>query len=218
MTLLEQDRLPPPTEEPPRGPRRTNYGTVVLGAVMVVAGALWFFDAIGVVDLRLAVVLPAALATIGVALIVGSRDGPHTGLVVVGLVMVGAVLLAAIAPSGPVDGVIGERSFVVATADEVQPAYDVGVGELFIDLSTIRPERAIEVNAEVGAGRLVVELPPDVPVLVEGTVGIGELRLPDQTINGLGLSHTYESDDYAGSGAAITLVADVGVGELEVTR
>ncbi len=216
MTMLEQERVTP--ETPPPLPPSSNYGSVVLGVVLVVTGLLWFVDAVGLVDVRLLVILPAALASVGLALIIGSRDGPHTGLVVVGLFITGAVVLAAVAPSGPVDGVIGERSFVVSSVAEVQPNYDVGIGDLYLDLSDLRIERSMELSAEVGAGRLVVDLPQGVPVQVEGTVGIGELRMPDERFSGLGLNHTFETSDFDESPARITIVADVGVGELEVTR
>ena len=216
MTTLEQESVVQ-EQLPPSPPRPSRFGPVVLGAVLVVAGLLWFFDAVGLLDIRLLVVLPAALATVGLALIVGSRDGPHTGLVVVGLFLTGAVLLAAVVPSGPIDETIGTQNFVVRSASDLEPSYDVGIGDLYLDISDLRLERPVTVNAEVGAGRLVVELPRDVPVQVEGTVGIGELRMPDETLDGFGLSHTFESADYS-SGTGITIVADVGVGELEVTR
>lgn len=216
MTMLEQERVTPETPPPP--PPRSSYASVVLGVVLVVAGLLWFVDAVGLVDVRLLVILPASLAAVGLALIVGSRDGPHTGLVVVGLFLAGAVILAAVAPSGPVDGAIGERSFVVTSVADVQPNYDVGIGDLTLDISGLRVERPIEISAEVGAGRLLIDLPPGVPVQVEGTVGIGELRMPDDRFSGLGLNHTFQSGDFDRSKAGITVVADVGVGELEVTR
>lgn len=216
MTMLEQERIT--SESPPPPPRSSNYASVVLGVVLVVTGLLWFVDAVGLVDVRLLVILPAALAAIGLALIIGSRDGPHTGLVVVGLIITGAVILAAVAPSGPVEGAIGEQSFVVSSVDDLQPNYDVGIGDLYLDISDLRIERSLEISAEVGAGRLVLDLPPGVPVQVEGTVGIGELRMPDDTFSGLGLNHTFETGDFDGAAAGITIVADVGVGELEVTR
>lgn len=83
--------------QPPTRPR-PNYAAWVIGGLMVVAGTVWLLDVAGVLTLRASIVLPSLLAVIGLALIAGARDGPHTGLVVLGLLLTVAVAAVAVTP------------------------------------------------------------------------------------------------------------------------
>ena len=185
--------------------------------MLVIVGGVWFLDVVSLLEMRAAVILPAALAVVGAALIVGARNGPHPGLVVVGLFLALAVVVAGVAPRGALDGAIGTRSYTVTSVGDIAPRYDLGMGGLDLDISAIRPERAVTVEAEVGAGRLVVALPPGIPVRIEATVGVGEMRILGEVVDGVALDESYQSDDFTEAGASISVLVDVGVGELEVT-
>ena len=218
--MTDVDTLPTQTMEDRRPTRlgSPTYGAAVLGVILVLAGGLWFLDILDVVDLRAAIVLPAALAVVGAALVAGAWDGPHSGLVVAGVILTGAVVAAAVAPANAFRGGIGERTFVVTQADDLAPRYDVGVGDLVLDLSGLSLDRVAEVDATVGAGELRVILPEDLAVDIDASAGAGEVRLLGEQQDGLSVADTYTSDGFDGASVRLTLDLDVAAGNIEVTR
>ena len=152
--------------EPDTFPQRGSgpYGPIVIGALLVVVGGLWLLDITGVIALEAAIVLPAALAVIGLGLIFGGWNGPHPGLVVAGVFVMIAVLAVAAAPPDAFHGGIGERSIIVTDEADLAATYDVGVGGLSLDLSELTLTESAYVDVTIGAGDLTVVLPPTVPV------------------------------------------------------
>ena len=207
----------PPTEAHPV-PKRRPYGAVVTGALLVVVGGLWLFDAIDVIDVQAAIVLPAVLAVIGLALIIGAFDGPHTGLVVAGVFVSIAVLAVAAAPPDAFHGGIGERNITVTDEVNLAERYDVGVGELRLDLSHLDMTEAAEVQVTVGAGDIMIFLPADVPVDIEAAVGAGQINLLGETGDGLSVTRTYTSDGFDSATVTLTLDLDVAAGNIRVDR
>ena len=203
----------------PAGPvRHKPYGSFVLGGILVVMGSLWLLDALEVLDLRAAIVLPAVLAVVGLALVAGSFDGSHSGLIVAGIFLTVAVVAVAAAPEDAfVDG-IGERTFVVEDQTDLAPRYDLAVGDLELDLSDLRITGARTVRATVGAGEMRIHLPADVEFHVDATVGAGEMDLLGETADGISVARTYTSGGFDEADVTLTLDLDVAAGEIEVTR
>jgi hypothetical protein len=199
-------------------PHRRPYAAAVTGALLVVVGALWLLDAVDLIELRAEIVLPSVLAVIGIALVVGAFDGPHTGLIVAGVFVTLASLAVAVAPTDAFHGGIGERNLRVTDQTELTPRYDVGVGELNLDLSDLTLTESAEIRATVGAGDMTIILPPDVLVDIEASVGAGEIDLLGQTIDGISVSKSYTSDGF--ESAEVTLILDLSVaaGSIEVNE
>ena len=62
----------PTTILEPREPSHfPTYGTVVTGLVLVVLGLVWLLDAADIMSVKLSMVIPIALAVVGLALMVG---------------------------------------------------------------------------------------------------------------------------------------------------
>lgn len=194
------------------------YGAIVSGALLVVVGGLWLLDAIDVLDLRAAMVLPVVLAVIGLALIIGAFDGPHTGLVVAGVFVNIAVLAVAAAPPDAFHGGIGERDIRVTDQANLAPRYDVGVGEMRLDLGDLDMTYSDAVDVTVGAGDLTILLPPDVPVDIDASVGAGQVNLLGETSDGLSVNRTYTSDGFESAAVRLTLDLDVAAGNIRVDR
>jgi len=211
------DTLERPGTEAVRGPKRP-YGAVVTGALLVVVGGLWLLDATDVVDLRVAIVLPAVLAVIGLALIVGAFDGPHPGLVVAGVFVSLAVLAVAAAPPDAFHGGIGERSIRVTDQADLAARYDVGLGELSLDLSDLDMTESAEIEATVGAGELTIMLPQDLAVDISASAGAGQVDLFGEVNEGLSVTDTYTSDGFESATVTLTLDLDVAAGNIEVDR
>jgi hypothetical protein len=185
---------------------------------MIVVGGLWLLDALDLIELRAAIVLPAALTVIGIALIIGAFDGPHTGLVVAGVFVALAAIAFAAAPENAFHGGIGERNITVTEQALLLPRYDVGLGQLRLDLSDLVMTESDEVAATVGAGDITVLLPADVPVTIDASAGAGKIDLLGETSDGLSVSRTYTSDGFETAAVTLTLDLDVAAGNIEVER
>jgi hypothetical protein len=186
--------------------------------LLIVAGGLWMLDALDVVELRVAIVLPTILAVVGIALIIGAFDGPHTGLVVAGVFLSLAVIAVAAAPENAFHGGIGERTIRVTDETLLAPRYDVGLGELTLNLSQLTLTESTEVAATVGAGEIRVLLPSDIPVSIEASAGAGQIDLLGQTADGISVSKTYVSDEFETAEVTLTLDLDVAAGNIEVDQ
>ncbi len=117
--------------------------------------------------------MPAVLAVIGLALIIGAFDAPHPGLVVAGVFLTLIVLAVAAAPTDASRGGIGERSIRVTDQADLASRYDVALGEMSLDLSDLTMTESAEIVVTVGAGDLTITLPPDLAVDVTASAGAG---------------------------------------------
>lgn len=203
--------------QPPTRPR-PNYAAWVIGGLMVVAGTVWLLDVAGVLTLRASIVLPSLLAVIGLALIAGARDGPHTGLVVLGLFLTVAVAAVAVTPTDAFRGGVGDRAFVVESQDELATRYEIGMGDLRLVLGDLVLVESAEVEVAVGAGELVLIVPEAVPVSIEATVGAGEIEMFGETVDGFSVVERHVSPGFDEAPATLTLDLDVAAGRIEVRR
>ncbi|HET7847237.1 MAG TPA: hypothetical protein VFL72_07060, partial [Acidimicrobiia bacterium] len=135
MSTTETLERPETTLAP--APRPGRYGAMITGALLIVVGGLWLLDVTHVIDVEAAMVLPVALGVIGLALIIGSFDGPHVGLIVAGVFVTMAVLAVAAIPPDAFNGGIGERNIRVTNEANLAEQYNVGLGELRLDLSDL---------------------------------------------------------------------------------
>ena len=175
-------------------------------------------DLAGTIDVRLAVVLPSFLIVFGLALILGAADGPHSGLVVAGLFLSIAVVIAAAVPIGSFSGGVGERLFRVSEQTALAPSYEVGFGDLRLDLRDLDLVEAATVEVTVGAGQITVLLPPSVPVDIKASSVAGQVDLLGERSEGLAVSRDYTSESFDTSEIGLTIVIDVTAGAIEVTR
>lgn len=217
MNALETTTPPaPPEATPPR--RRRLYGPMVLGAILVVAGGIWLLDAVDAFSIRASIVLPAILAVIGLALIVGSLDGPHSGLVVAGVFLTIAVVVAAVVPPGAFEGGVGQRQFVVTNQADLVTNYDVAMGDLTLDLSDLVLTQSATIDVAVGTGQMRIQLPPGVPVRIDAAVEAGQIDLLGETADGLSVTRRYTSPGFADATVRLTLDLNVVAGQIEVRQ
>ena len=201
----------------PRDPRKRGpvlfWFTLLL--IAVAEGVLGIVDAAGVPVADSAYV---ALATgvIATMLVVGSFAGRAGGLIALGLVASVGLVAATAA-----DRWDGDRVHVTpTTADAVASSYSLTTGELIVDLSEVSDVeeldgRTLSVSGE--AGRIEVIVPEDVDVQVEADVdGPGGYDLFG--MHGGGIDWTRSASHDGGADApAITIDADLQVGEITVT-
>jgi phage shock protein PspC (stress-responsive transcriptional regulator) len=110
------------------------------------------------------------------------------------------------------DGV-GDRVYAPSTVASIAPSYRLGVGQLRLDLSAVRPAtKELHVQAKVGVGELRVIVPDGVPVQVDAHAKLGDvhvLRLTDS-----GRNATVRT----GTGGGYVIDARVGLGKVDVVR
>jgi hypothetical protein len=205
--------VPPPVEP---APART--GRLLLGILLVLLGIAWLLEALDVLEVPWDVFLPAALIAVGGVLVVNARTGAsHRGLVALGVVLTVLLMLTA-AVDVPIVGGVGERHLAPSSAAALESRYDLGVGELTLDLTALDPatiDAPTDVRARVGIGRLVVRIPSGLAVRVEARAGLGNVVVFGQEQGGIDVQVTHDPTE----GAPILLLeATVGIGEVSVDR
>lgn len=218
--------LPPPA--PARPSRRQGRSlAVVVGAVLV---------ALGLSGLAVLVVggasgfsvLGAVLVGVGVVIAAGSLVGGAKRLVPGALVVL-AVMAATSVLDVPLGGGVGERT-LVATVDATLPGTPhLSAGELVLDLRSVdaatgAPSAPIE--ATVGLGALVVELPPDLAVEVVAHASLGAITIDadgesdggDVDLGGVDVDHRQRFGPDSDGPPDLVLDLRVGLGEVEVIQ
>jgi phage shock protein PspC (stress-responsive transcriptional regulator) len=130
------------------------------------------------------------------------------------LVLVAAAIFAAVFHVHLGNGV-GERSYVVAGAQDLRRHYKLGVGDMTVDLRNVRLHGGeTHVGTRVDVGELHVIVPEDAALRVHGEAQLGRVEVLGQMADGRNVD---EKIDQAGK-RVLVLDAHVGVGEVRVTR
>jgi phage shock protein PspC (stress-responsive transcriptional regulator) len=210
----------PPVPPPPRAPReRSMLGRLTLSAVLLVVGLVLAFRAAATEPASLTVVPAAALATVGIGLLIGTFYGRARWLILVGAVLTLATGAAAAADSVGKEG-IGIRTWAPSSVADVRPEYRLGLGDATLDLSqlSVPAGERVVVDAEVEVGELDVLVPADATIQITsqtesgGTVwstGAGGFRALDE-----GQDRYTRTGD--GSAGTIELDLRVGLGSLTI--
>ncbi|MEX2626297.1 MAG: LiaF domain-containing protein, partial [Ilumatobacteraceae bacterium] len=186
-------------------------------------GILWLLDVADVVEMGPGRIASAALVVVGVGLLIGSIAGRGRGLIGVGLLLVPVVVFLQVAEPLPVDifsadgQAVGNNYQTPADESAMQDSYDLGAGDLRLDLRDVEFTEDRDVTVLVGFGEATVLVPDDVTVEVRGAVGAGELEVFGHTNNGVGVERTV-LDEVAGSDHTLTIHINVGFGEIRVDR
>jgi phage shock protein PspC (stress-responsive transcriptional regulator) len=132
----------------------------------------------------------------------------------IALVLVTVAVFVAVFPVHLSRGV-GDQTYVPTTAADLERSYKLGVGDLFLDLRSVRlPVGETRLTTRVDVGGLRVIVPPDAAVRVRADVRLGYLNLFGDANDGRNV------DDAVTEKGARVLVLDahVGAGSLRVTR
>lgn len=189
--------LPEPGPEPaPPAPPRSKLTPVTLAVALVVAGM------VGVVALTAPGVLPAsavpgaALAVVGVGLLIGAFRRAGRWLIPFAVVLalvtgMTTLLNGALGPDGwAVRGGFGPIEESPATAAQLAPEYRRGTGAIELDLTrldlTAQPgaEGPVRTRAEIGAGVVSVRVPENADLRVHGSAGFGDVTIDGQSRTG----------------------------------
>ena len=160
----------------------------------------------------------AVLAIVaGVALVVAGLAGGARWLIAPALVLVLPLAIVAAADIS-VDGGVGERQYRPATVQELRSGYELGAGELILDMRDVDlPAGTTSVDLDVGIGHAVVRVPEDACVSSDVQIGAGHAQVLDRSSDGLDVDFAQAATP-SGDQPRLALDGQIGIGALEVVR
>jgi len=196
----------------PRHEPGVRWDRVAFGLLLAAAGVGWLLDSQGAsVPWHLA---PAAgVAVVGAVLLVSLVGGRgRTNVATLGVVLLVAAIAVGVG-AGRFTGPVGDRTITPGTDD--WSGTTISAGTLTVDLTHGPLPATGRLDVAVGAGRVVLRLPADRPIEVRAAVVAGTVRVDDVAVQeGVDLNWT----DPAIGDAPLTVVVDVGAGDVEVSR
>jgi phage shock protein PspC (stress-responsive transcriptional regulator) len=211
---------PPPPVKPARPPSR--LGRVTFSLLLLVLGVVALVDVVGHERVPFAGYLAAALAAVGLGLVIGAWFGRARGLIALGIVL--SVALAIAGAAGDMRGwrgSAGDITWQPATMAELSDRYEHGAGNVRLDLSQLDftgQDKHVTVRLNVGDLRVIV--PTNTDVEVTEKVNVGDATVFDQRFDGINTPRrtvTNNGPDGPGGGH-LTLDVQLAAGNLEVTR
>ncbi len=185
-----------------------GIGVLILCGVAAVGGA---FAAAAGPDWVVAVVVIAA----GAAVLAGAFLAPVRWLVLPALAI--ALSAGVVSAAGlDLDGGVGEREYRPASVADIHDRYELGIGELVIDLrDTDLPAGDVPINVDVGMGEARVLVPKDVCVATSADIGMGNVAVFGRDNGGIDIDFD-ERPDVEGDATRLLVDAEIGFGELRV--
>lgn len=188
-----------------------------IAAAFLIVGVLALIDTIASARVLPGQYFGGGLLALGLALVVGAWRGRARLLILVGLVVFPIAATAAFL-TVPLEGGVAEASFQPQQLAEVQDAYHLVAGELWIDLTQLAPGSGpVVIDATVGIGEIFVLVPFDANVDVTGTVQGGRIRLFGRDHVGTALADHMAATGPQG-GRVVTLRLEAGIGQVQVER
>ena len=182
---------------------------ILLVCGLISIGGAWAAAAGG--ETIVAVVVIAA----AVVIIAGAFVRPVRWLVLPALALAlsaGTVQAAGI----DLEGGVGERDYRPVSALDLQDRYQLGMGELVIDLrQTDLPPGDVPLEVDLGVGEARVVVPKDVCVATDAHVRVGEIRTFERHNEGVDVDVQDRPDAPAGV-TRLLVDAEVGVGSLRI--
>jgi phage shock protein PspC (stress-responsive transcriptional regulator) len=214
--------LVPPPRPAPAPRRRIPIGAVTVIGVFAFVGVAWLGELLDWWDAR---VLPVAVASV-LALCIGAALSAVVNRIFWPLAIVPPLAVAAVGllvTSPNLDGGTGDRTVRPTTAVTVVDE-QMAMGQLTIDLRQLPSLDGVQVDAEVGYGRIHLLVPDDVVLEVHSAVNAGHVVIDGREVVA-GLRQRDDRtiavpDTTAGSDEVETLRLDlqVGAGEISIDR
>jgi hypothetical protein len=157
-----------------------------------------------------------ALAVIAVGLLVGAFVGRARWLIFVGIFIL-PILLVTSLWSVVFSWTAGEYTYAPAAVAEVDSPYELGAGQMTIDLTGLSAAELAEIGhieAQLGVGEMKILVPANVGVLLDASVGMGDIDVPGPDREGIGPSM---SRQFGPSPIVLFIDAEVGAGVINLT-
>ena len=192
--------------------KRALLGIAVLVACLVLAlGGAWAAAAGG--DTVVAAIVIGA----GAAVLAGAFLRPVRWLILPAVAL--ALAAGTVSAAGlDLDGGVGEREYRPASTVDLRDRYELGVGQLVVDLrDTQLPAGDVPLEVDLGIGDARVLVPDDMCVSTHAEVGMGEVVVLGRGNHGVDVDfeETLPADS---EDTRLLLDAEVGLGSLRVTH
>ncbi|PWU45580.1 hypothetical protein DLJ46_21090, partial [Micromonospora globispora] len=212
----------PPVRAPKRPKERSALGAVTFSLIFLALGVVAVLDLLDVFSVGAAGYFAAALATIGLGLLVGTWFGRARWLIALGLVTAAALGVATVAESyDRVRGVDGNVTWAPTDYRDLATRYENNFGDAVLDLRGIDfDKKDTQITVAINLGKATVVVPPNVDVTTVADVNAGDATIFGQHSGGLD-GRLRESTDVGPDGpggGTLRLYIHVNAGNLEVTR
>ncbi len=196
--------------------RRSGTPALIWGVLLILAGALLLARQ---ADLRLPPpegILAGGLILVGLLLLLESRRGLNSGLLVLAVLL--SLALATVARADVrYDGAFSERTVVVERIEDLEGSYGHAFGQLHLDLRGVQfPEGTTEITVASAFGSAEVRVPRDVPVRIEGTTLFGSSKVRGQEVGGFGVDTSRSDAGYANASRRLLIRVTTLFGSTEV--
>jgi phage shock protein PspC (stress-responsive transcriptional regulator) len=187
-----------------------GLGVLILCGVIAIGGA-WAAAAGG------GVVVGVFVIASGVAILAGAFLKPVRWLILPAVTL--ALSAGAVAAAGiDLDGGVGDKTYRPASAADLQDKYQLGMGDLEVDLRNtdlLAGDQPLAIDLGVGEARLLV--PEDVCVATDANVGVGQIDVFDRGTGGVDVDLIEELDAPPDT-TRLVVNADIGLGQLSVVH
>jgi phage shock protein PspC (stress-responsive transcriptional regulator) len=216
---------PPPPPRPPRPPReRSMLGRLTLAVGLIILSTMALLDVSNITiggersgDLFDPIhYVAVALGVVAVGLLVGAFVGRARWLILVGIFILPGLVVTSLW-SSVFSWTAGEHTYSPAGVSEVDSVYELGAGQLTVDLSGLDAAELAEVGrveAKLGLGELRIVVPAGVGVLLDASVGLGDIDVPGPDREGIGPSMKRQ---FGPSPIVLFIDAEVGAGVVNLT-
>ena len=217
-----QVKAPKPAK-PPKPPReRSSLGAATFSLIFVALGAVAILHLSNVISVSASAYFAAALATIGLGLLVGAWFGRARWLIALGLVAAAALGTVTLVESYTrVRNFDGNVTWTPTSHELMAQRYENNFGDAVLDLTQVSfTDRETRVTAVVTFGNLTVIVPPNVDVTAIAEIKAGDAGIFGTRwsgVNGPSRQVTDLGADGAGGGK-LRLNLHVNAGNLEVIR
>ena len=219
-STIFDDWQPTPIAAPPEPPPPPSVlGRITVAAALLLIGLVALIQNLSPLDVTADQYAALGLVVVGAGLLVGARFGRSRGLIVLGVILMVVMAAAAALPDIPVTSSAGQQTWTPVTVTDLRDRYQLGMGELQLDLTGLRlePGQQVAVAAAVGVGQLVVDVPPETTVDVDATSSLGEVTAFDRDSEGTNATVDHVKPGPEGS-PTIALDLSVGMGQIEVSQ
>ncbi|MFI0792366.1 PspC domain-containing protein [Micromonospora rubida] len=219
----QQAPPPPRPVKPPKQPReRSPLGAVTFSLVFLALGVVAVLDLLDVIHVGAAAYFAAALATVGLGLLVGAWFGRARWLIALGLVTAAALGVATVAESyDRIRSIDGDVTWAPTDRRDLNDRYENTFGDAVLDLRGIDFDKQdTQVTVSIQFGKATVVVPANVDVTTIAKVNAGDATVFGKRSGGLD-GRIRESTDLGADGAGggkLRLYVHINAGNLEVTR
>ncbi|WP_407939867.1 LiaF domain-containing protein [Micromonospora tarapacensis] len=190
--------------------------------IFVALGLVGVLDLLDVFGIGASAYFAAALAVIGLGLLVGTWFGRARWLIALGLVTAAALAVATVAESyDRVRGVDGTVTWAPTDRRDLAVRYEQSFGDAVLDLRAIDlDQQDTEITVVINFGEATVVVPPNVDVTAAAQVTAGDASLFGVRAGGLDnrLTETVDLGADGPGGGELRLNLHVNAGHMEVTR